>query len=51
MEPPDFHQADGDEILSGALWLNSIENIQIRLKSREFKRHLLHEPHNFTLSI
>jgi hypothetical protein len=101
MEPPGFHQADGDILLSGAVtstiycwvgqlhrqytvewgsyidnillsgavtsaiycwlgqlhrqytveWGSYIDNIQVWLKSRESKRHSLHDPHNFTLSI
>jgi hypothetical protein len=35
IEPPGFHQADDDGLLSGRVLLSSIENIQVLLKSRE----------------
>ena len=41
MEPPGVRQAD-DELLRREVLLSSIENIQVWLKSRESKRHLLH---------
>ena len=49
-EPPGLRQAN-DELLSGGILLSSIDNIQVWSKSRESKRHLLHDPHIFTLSI